>query len=208
MKEQCLAAKPAEETYKPPPVAAPSQVAPSVVDELPGGEQPVTSPTAAVSSSDAFTPPDQNDEGAAFIFSPVTGSFTCKSAGLSCTIKCSQCESIKRVSSGMLQDAPNEYTLVYTAEFGTEDHPDEPSRLILVEYDELAANAIACDKGCSCDSVNDAVLGCGLIPKPTEVQYNPIAPFPSQPPAISSSFHASILSAQSILLVFTMLMFR
>ena len=69
---------------------------------------------------------------------------------------------------------PSKSTIKYTAERGTDDYPEEPSRLILVESDTAAGNVISCDEGCICNSVNDSVLGCGLIAKPTEVQYKPI----------------------------------
>ena len=122
---------------------------------------------------------DSTNDNGAFTHTPVTGSFTCKAAGLTCTIICNQCGSIKRVAQGMQMAYPNKSTIIYTAERGTEDYPDEPSKLILVESDTSAGNVISCDEGCTCDSVNDSVLGCGLVAKPI----GPIATSPAaQPP--------------------------
>ena len=125
--------------------------------------------------SPAYTPfpaPNDEEEDYAFTFTPVTGSITCKTAGMACTIKCSNCASIKRVALGMDMVTPDEFTIVYTTERGTNEYPDDPSRLIVVGTETTAAEEISCDEGCTCSSVNDSVLGCGLVAQPTIlVQY-------------------------------------
>ena len=132
--------------------------------------------------------PMSNNPSEPINYEPVTGSFTCKDAGLTCTISCSQCGSIKRVASQMTMDYPNESTIIYTAEKGTNDDPDEPSRLILVESDLSAGNVISCDEGCTCDTVNDNVLGCGLVATTPSTDQQPAAgPSPSQPQVYASS---------------------
>lgn len=160
-KQQCLVAKPIE-AYDPPSA-----------DDIPTNEPTTVSPVHILS-------PVHND-GSTSTFNPVTGSFTCKAAGMACIIKCSSCGTIKRVASGMTMESPNKSTIIYTAERGTDDWPDNPSALILVESDSSAVNVISCDEGCTCNSVNDNVLGCGFEAKPTSVQFVPIDPSPAQP---------------------------
>ena len=96
-------------------------------------------------------------------FSPVTGSITCESAGMTCVIKCTNCESIKRVALGMSMQSPNASTIVYTTERGSNEYPNDPSRLVVIGTDSTATNEITCDEGCTCTTVNDSVLGCGIV---------------------------------------------
>mmetsp|Transcript_34875 Transcript_34875/g.74362 ORF Transcript_34875/g.74362 Transcript_34875/m.74362 type:complete len:580 (+) Transcript_34875:1409-3148(+) len=159
--QRCFAAKPTE-AYNPSPA-----------DDLQSSEPPKLSPV--------------HNDGSISTFNPVTGSFTCKAAGMTCTIKCTSCGTIKRVASGMTMEFPNKSTIVYSTERGTDDSPDDPSRLILVESDSSAENVISCDEGCTCNFVNDNVLGCGLRAKPSPVQLTPIAPSPAQTVEPSSS---------------------
>ena len=110
-------------------------------------------------------------------FAPVTGSFTCNAAGLTCTITCFQCGSIKREATGMSMDFINKSTITYTAERGTLDSPENPSLLVLVESDNASSNSVSCDDGCICNIVNESVLGCGITPKlPTVPDSNSDAP--------------------------------
>ena len=102
------------------------------------------------------------DDGGASTFSPVTGQFTCRADGMACTVTCSSCGTIKRVTSGMATEFPDGSTAVFTAERGTDDWPDNPSRLILVDSDGSAANAVSCDEGCACAAVDDDVQGCSV----------------------------------------------
>lgn len=193
-KKPCLAANPVQ-SFDQPPANNPT----------PADDPPPADPTT--SSSIGMYPPLDDEEGA-LAFTPVTGSFTCRAAGMTCTIRCTQCGSIQRVASKMAMEFPSKSTIKYTAERGTDDYPEEPSRLILVESDTAAGNVISCDEGCICNSVNDSVLGCGLIAKPTEVQYTPIAPSPTQQPdTLNSSAHTggSLFLIPSMLLVWAML---
>lgn len=154
-KQQCIAAKPIE------------------VYEAPPTYEPTTPPSVHILED------HNNSEYNTVTFTPATGSFTCKTAGMTCTITCTECGSIKRVASGMAIVIPNESTIVYTAERGTDYHPDDPSRLVLVESGSTASSVISCDEGCECASVSDDTLGCGLIAKPIGAQ--PVAPPSSQP---------------------------
>mmetsp|Transcript_5200 Transcript_5200/g.13019 ORF Transcript_5200/g.13019 Transcript_5200/m.13019 type:complete len:1009 (+) Transcript_5200:105-3131(+) len=173
--QQCLASEPKEDFVQDQPIDPP--VYPT---------QPFS--PADDNSAASLSISSNNDGGAnpgePFTYAPVTGSFTCRAAGMACTISCARCGSIKRVASGMSMDFPDKSTIVYTAVRGTDDHPEEPSRLILVESDDGAPNVISCDEGCMCDSVNDSVLGCGLVAKPTSVQMEPIAPSSAPPEEI------------------------
>ena len=187
-KEPCYSAKPTEAFDMPSPTANDVQ---STADNQPY-------------SDNEFI--DILDTHGSFTHTPVTGSFTCKAAGLTCTINCDQCGSIKRVASAMTMENPNKSTIIYTAERGTDEYPDEPSRLILVESDTSAANAISCDEGCTCDSVNDSVLGCGLIAKPTSQQ--PVDSSPMQPSeyvSSCSSHGVSPIYLISMIIVWTIL---
>ena len=149
--------------------------------QTPAGEvpptynQPAPSSPVLIPSPDytLFPAPNDEEEDIAFTFTPVTGSITCKTAGMACTIKCSNCASIKRVALGMDIVLPDEYTIVYTTERGTDEYPDDPSRLIVVGTETTAADEISCDEGCTCSSVNDSVLGCGLVAQPTILAPHP-----------------------------------
>ena len=122
--------------------------------------------------------------------SPVTGTFMCSYPGLTCTMKCSRCDTVKIISEGITQYSPDQSTLVFTVQRGTKYNSDDPSFLTLVESDRQAANSIKCDVGCSCSRVNDQVLGCGLIAPSTQTLYKP-PPMESQ--QSSSNALASIL---------------
>ncbi|KAL7545086.1 hypothetical protein ACHAWF_008447 [Thalassiosira exigua] len=178
-KDACISAKPVE-----------------IYDPSPSADFPITGPTYSPPVQTP-TPPQNNDSGndngnnahisgSIITFTPVTGSFTCKAAGMACTIKCYQCGTIKRVASGMAVDFLNEYTIVYTAQRGTDYFPDDPSRLVLVESEGLAANIITCDEGCECHSVSESVMGCGLIEKPIGEYTGPLPSSPNPPLEISS----------------------
>jgi len=159
---------------------------------------PMTAPTA----HDALVLPPIHNEGI-ISFKPVTGSFTCRAAGMTCTVKCTSCGTILRETSGMTIEFPNKSTIIYTTERGTDDWPDNPSQLILVESDNSAANIISCDEGCACNMVDDYYLGCGLKAKPTSVQNTAIAPSPTAPP---DSFNGSVrMETPIFLLPFAML---
>ncbi len=110
-------------------------------------------------------------------FAPVTGSITCARPGMACTIKCANCATLKRVALGMSVASPDEYTITYTAEHGTDDHPDDPSRLIVVATDGRSTDEITCDGGCTCSSVNDRILGCGLVAESISESYPSTTPF-------------------------------
>ncbi|KAL3826793.1 hypothetical protein ACHAXA_000619 [Cyclostephanos tholiformis] len=116
-------------------------------------------------------------------FTPVTGSITCATAGMACTIKCTNCASLKRVALGMDVESPDEYTIIYTTERGTDEYPDDPSRLIVVGTDSTDKDEISCDGGCTCRSVNDRVLGCGLVAQSISGPY----PSSSTPDALNCS---------------------
>lgn len=139
------------------------------------------------------------DEDSAFTFSPVTGSITCKLAGMSCTIKCSNCDSIKRVALGMNMVSPDEFTIVYTTERGTDEYPEDPSRLVVIGTESTATNQISCDEGCICTSVNDSVLGCGLV-----AQSIP-GPSPTVPNVSSSTSIQQLSMPQQLLLCMILL---
>ena len=166
----CLNAKPFEESV-------PSQPSPEVPVPTPAvGNPNQPYPTAPI----LITSPVGNSNGNGLTFTPVTGSFTCPTAGMACVVKCTECDTIKRIASGMTVDATegaDESTFVYIAERGTDFFPYDPSRLILVESDISAASVISCDAGCTCSKVNDNALGCGMIANPTDAQ--PVAPSPS-----------------------------
>merc|ERR1711957_309255 len=68
----------------------------------------------------------------------------------------------------MTMESPNESTIVYRVERGTDERPDDPSRLILVDSGDSGGNVISCDEGCTCKIVNEDVSGCGIKAKPTE----------------------------------------
>lgn len=177
---QCIAAKPLESGFW----ESGSQPTPPSYEPIASYPTSISSPTYINGNGNG------NVNSNTVTFAPVTGSYTCKSAGMSCKIKCTACGSIKRVASGMAQtteDSPKESTIVYTAERGTDAYPDNPSRLILVESDTSTASVISCDEGCTCKSVNDNVLGCGLVATPTGVEVIQVAPSPARPPASINS---------------------
>jgi hypothetical protein len=171
-KEKCIAEKPMELSAAPPT------------------KEPVTPAPVQVVDDNSET------ESNTATFTPVTGSFTCKSAGMACTIKCIDCGSIKRVTSGMTLDFPDESTIVYTAERGSDVFPDDPSRLVLVESGDSASSIISCDEGCQCTSVNDEILGCGLTAKPIEAKPVPEVPYTEQPSQIAN--RSSMLEPSSL----------
>lgn len=198
-KQQCLSAMPGENVDPPIAIGLPANE-PAEFSPI----QPAdVSPIQPADVSPAYTG-GGNTDGGTLTFTPVTGSFTCKTAGMFCTIKCYQCGSIKRVASGMSMEYPNKSTIMYTAEVGTDDFPEEPSRLVLVESDSSAMNVISCDEGCTCNSVNDNVLGCGLVAEPATVQSKPTVPSPPQPP---ENLNCSLRMDLSIFLVPSMLLF-
>jgi len=170
----------------------------------PLSDEPTSTPTALANVSPV------NMAGDTSTFNPVTGSFTCKAAGMTCTIKCTSCNTITRIESGMTMEFPNKSTIIYSAERGTDDWPDDPSRLILVESNSSAtANVISCDEGCTCNPVNNNVLGCGLKAKPTDVQSTQIARSPVElEPFINRSASmdpSSLFVMSSIVLVWALL---
>lgn len=168
----------------------------------PLSDEPTSTPTALANTSPVLMAGDTST------FNPVTGSFTCKAAGMTCTIKCTSCNTITRVESGMTMEFPNKSTIIYSAERGTDDWPDDPSRLILVESSSSAtANVISCDEGCTCNLVNNNVLGCGLKAKPTDVQSTQFAPSPVEAEPFNRSASMDPLSLfvkSSIVLVWTL----
>jgi len=123
--------------------------------------------------------------------SPVTGTFMCSYPGLTCTMKCLTCDTVKIISGGITQNSPDQSTIIFTVQRGTKYNSDSPSFLTLVESDRRAANSIKCDVGCSCSRVNNQVLGCGLIGPSTQTVYN--KPSPMEPQHNSSNALASIL---------------
>ena len=163
--------------------------------QTPAGEvpqiynQPAPASPVLIPSPDytLFPAPNDEEESNAFTFTPVTGSITCQTAGMACTIKCSNCASIKRVALAMDIVLPDEYTIVYTTERGTDEYPDDPSRLIVVGTETTAADEISCDEGCTCSSVNDSVLGCGLVAQPTI-----LAPHPTLNDALNRGVYAGM----------------
>lgn len=167
IRDKCLAAKPVE-AYDPSPNTSAN----------PPTSAPTYTPTAP---SPIRTPPPVNDGGSPSTFNPVTGSFTCKAPGMACTINCSSCGTITHLASGMTMESPDKSTIIYRAERGTDDWPNDPSRLILVESDNSGANVISCDEGCTCDVVNDNISGCGI-----EVEPTPVHPIPTDPSAVQS----------------------
>ena len=130
--------------------------------------------------------------------SPVTGTFMCLYPGLTCTMKCSRCDTVKIISGGVTQKSPDQSTYVFTVQRGTEYNPDSPSFLTLVESDRRAANSIKCDVGCSCSRVNSQVLGCGLSAPSTQTIYN--KPPAMEPEQSSSNALASILPLSLLVL--------
>jgi len=145
----------------------PSPTAPSS-SSLHGGE-PIPSP-GWITIPPVLTPyptdPNysiQNDNAGPLSFSPVTGSITCASSGMTCVIQCTNCESIKRVALGMSMVSPNSSTIIYTTERGSDEYPSDPSRLVVIGTDSTSMNEITCDEGCTCTTVNDSVLGCGIV---------------------------------------------
>jgi hypothetical protein len=150
----------------------PSPTAPSSSSLL-GGEEPIPSP-GWITFPPVLTPyptdpnyniqyPNDNDNIGPLSFSPVTGSITCQSSGMTCVIQCTNCESIKRVALGMSMSSPNSSTIIYTTERGSIEYPSDPSRLVVIGTDNSAMNEITCDEGCTCTTVNDSVLGCGIV---------------------------------------------
>lgn len=132
-----------------------------------GGEN--VSPIPTIPSVLTPYPTDPNfiqsypDDNGPLTFSPVTGSITCKSTGMTCVIQCTNCESIKRVALGMSMQSPNSSTIIYTTERGSIEYPSDPSRLVVIGTDNSTMNEITCDEGCTCTTVNDSVLGCGIV---------------------------------------------
>jgi hypothetical protein len=150
----------------------PSPTAPSASSLL-GGEEPIPSP-GWITIPPVLTPyptdpnyniqyPNDNDNIGPLSFSPVTGSITCQSSGMTCVIQCTNCESIKRVALGMSMSSPNSSTIIYTTERGSIEYPSDPSRLVVIGTDDSTMNEITCDEGCTCTTVNDSVLGCGIV---------------------------------------------
>jgi hypothetical protein len=164
---------PLESTWSPTDFQSPAEYPPTYEQTAPPSPVLVPSPDHT-----PFPAPNVDGGDHALTFTPVTGSITCKTAGMACTIKCSNCASIKRVALGMVMVSPDEYTIVYTTERGTDEYPDDPSRLIVVGTDTTAADEISCDEGCICSSVNDSVLGCGLVAQPTNRGPHPTATTP------------------------------
>lgn len=186
-KQQCIAEKPAEDYG----------IAWSIPeDEGILSNDPSTSPPLTLTSPVGDTSPvgGTSPRDGPLTLSPVTGSFTCKTSGLSCTITCSSCGTLKRITSGMRFEFPDQSTLIYTAERGTEDSPEDPSVLILVEDESSAASVIQCDEGCMCNAVSDSVLGCGVESEPISVQLTQTVQSPSQPPddANNGSTHVGL----------------
>lgn len=183
-KQSCFAAKPLDADNPPAPSpttfnVSPNKPEPTFPISTPQGE-PVVISTPVSNSNSAFS------------FQPVTGVYTCKDAGMVCVIKCSSCETIKHVSSGMFVDVKENEdgsTFVYVTERGTDFHPNDPSQLTLVESVYSPSNMITCDKGCSCNPVNDKIQGCGQMPKPTEVENKPS---PGQPMDVMNNGSACI----------------
>ena len=150
----CLAARPAE-AYDPPSADD------ALTDEPTAPPVPVPDPVLV---SNPILVPDPilvsnpvRDDGGASTFSPVTMQFTCRAAGMACTVACSYCGTIKQVTSGMATEFPDRSTAVFIAERGTDDWPDDPSRMILVDSNGSAANAVSCDEGCACAAVDDDI---------------------------------------------------
>ncbi|KAL3782111.1 hypothetical protein ACHAW5_010377 [Stephanodiscus triporus] len=156
----------------------------SLAGDPPIYNQPAPSPVQ-ISSPDTSLPA-HNGEDYAFTFTPVTGSITCKRGGMACTITCSNCASIKRVALGMNMEWPNESTIIYTTQRGTDEYPDDPSLLIVVGTETTSANEISCDVGCTCSSVNDSVLGCGLV------SHSNLEPALAIPDALNCSVHIAM----------------
>lgn len=52
---------------------------------------------------------------------------------------------------------------IYTTERGSDEYPSDPSRLVVIGTDSTSMNEITCDEGCTCTTVNDSVLGCGIV---------------------------------------------
>jgi len=135
-------------------------------------------------------------------FNPVTGSFTCKSSGMACTILCSSCETITYVTSGMTREAPSDSTIIYRAERGTDEWPDDPSRLVLVDSGDAGANVISCDPGCTCAIVDEEISGCGIKAQPILGQSNPNASS-----GRSQDLNCGALNDSSLFLVSCILLF-
>ena len=146
---------------------------PPASSSLLGGEEPIPSP-GWITIPPVLTPyptdpnyniqyPNDNDNIGPLSFSPVTGSITCQSSGMTCVIQCTNCESIKRVALGMSMTSPNSSTIIYTTERGSIEYPSDPSRLVVIGTDDSTMNEITCDEGCTCTTVNDSVLGCGIV---------------------------------------------
>ncbi len=124
--------------------------------------KPILVPSDATNT----TTDDSNHEGGEKIeFTPVTGTFTCSTPGLTCTISCNRCGSIEREAADMLMEFPDKNTIIYTATIGTINSPNSASILTLIETDDESFNSVSCDKGCTCEIVNKDVLGCGFVPQ-------------------------------------------
>ena len=124
-------------------------------DESWNGQQCLdANPTGSIS-----LPSSYEETGATNVvtFSPVTGHFSCKQAGLTCTVTCSGCDTIIQQTLGMSAEYVDKSTISYKSkgDFGT---------LILIETNPASINRITCDEGCACSIVNEHDLGCGLSP--------------------------------------------
>jgi len=181
----------------------------AVDPDMPPTDTATNSPTTLplLSPPAPLTPPVDNYDSTS-TFNPVTGSFTCRASGMACTILCSSCGTITHVASGMTMESPNKSTIIYRAERGTDEWPDDPSRLVLMESDTSGDNVVSCDAGCTCNSVNDDILGCGIEAKPTATQLAPkgASPARSQEDRSGSALtEASSFLVPCILLVWTLL---
>mmetsp|Transcript_14259 Transcript_14259/g.29382 ORF Transcript_14259/g.29382 Transcript_14259/m.29382 type:complete len:928 (+) Transcript_14259:134-2917(+) len=116
-------------------------------------------------TTNTTTEKSNQDGGEKIEFTPVTGTFTCRTSGLICTITCNRCGSIEREAADMLMEFPDKNTIIYTATIGTDDSLDSASTLTLIETDDESSNSVSCDEGCKCEIVNEDILGCGFVPQ-------------------------------------------